>query len=313
MTEIEITINGASSTAKKSGILTSGMVGVPVSFNIDEHWNGLSIIPVFRCGDVIKDNILLDNRTTVPHEVLESGGHVLYVGAEGRTTDGKLVIPTIWARVGTVQCGAKATGDLGLEPTPSQFDRFMEEVGKIDSKVTDAVTEVVKSGALKGEKGDTGATGPQGLQGEKGDTGATGAAGADGKDGISITVKSVSESTADGGSNVVTFSDGKTVTVKNGSKGDKGDKGDTGAQGIQGPRGYTGETGATGPQGPQGEKGETGATGPQGPQGEKGETGATGASGYTPVKGTDYFTDADKAELVETVLAALPVYSGEVV
>lgn len=45
----------------------------------------------------------------------------------------------------------------------------------------------------------------------------------DGEDGTSVTVKSVSESTVDGGSNVVTFSDGKTVTIKNGSKGNKGD------------------------------------------------------------------------------------------
>ena len=44
----------------------------------------------------------------------------------------------------------------------------------------------------------------------------------DGKDGTSVTVTSVSESTADGGSNVVTFSDGKTVTIKNGNKGDTG-------------------------------------------------------------------------------------------
>ena len=41
----------------------------------------------------------------------------------------------------------------------------------------------------------------------------------DGKDGTSVTVKSVSESTEDGGSNVVTFSDGTTLTVKNGSSG----------------------------------------------------------------------------------------------
>ena len=61
------------------------------------------------------------------------------------------------------------------------------------------------------------------LKGEKGDTGATGSAG---KDGTSVTVSNVSTSTADGGSNVVTFSDGKTLTVKNGSKGSKGDKGD---------------------------------------------------------------------------------------
>ena len=49
--------------------------------------------------------------------------------------------------------------------------------------------------------------------------GEPGAAGSNGKDGTSVTVKSVSESTADGGSNVVTFSDGKTLTVKNGKTG----------------------------------------------------------------------------------------------
>ena len=43
--------------------------------------------------------------------------------------------------------------------------------------------------------------------------------GENGDNGTSVTVKSVSESSADGGSNVVTFSDGKTLTVKNGSKG----------------------------------------------------------------------------------------------
>lgn len=40
--------------------------------------------------------------------------------------------------------------------------------------------------------------------------------GKDGEDGMSITVASVSESTEDGGENVVTFSDGNTLTVKNG-------------------------------------------------------------------------------------------------
>lgn len=49
-----------------------------------------------------------------------------------------------------------------------------------------------------------------------------------GKDGTSVTIKNVSESTADGGSNVVTFSDGKSLTVKNGSKGSPGDPGSPG-------------------------------------------------------------------------------------
>lgn len=37
-----------------------------------------------------------------------------------------------------------------------------------------------------------------------------------------------------------------------------------------------------------------------------GTAGANGADGYTPVKGVDYFTSADKSELVSSVLAELP-------
>ena len=38
----------------------------------------------------------------------------------------------------------------------------------------------------------------------------------------------------------------------------------------------------------------------------------TGPAGYTPEKGVDYYTDADKQEMVQAVIAALPVYNGEV-
>lgn len=62
----------------------------------------------------------------------------------------------------------------------------------------------------------------------------------DGEDGTSVTVSSVSESTASGGTNVVTFSDGKQLNVKNGKDGGKGDKGDTGATGSAGATGQRG-------------------------------------------------------------------------
>lgn len=52
-----------------------------------------------------------------------------------------------------------------------------------------------------------------------------------------------------------------------------------------------------GPQGEQGEKGDKGDTG------AAGAAGADGKDGYTPVKGTDYFTEADKQEIVSAVLA----------
>lgn len=66
---------------------------------------------------------------------------------------------------------------------------------------------------------------------------------------------------------------------------------------IMGPQGPKGDTGAQGPKGDTGGKGDKGDTG---------ATGATGAAGKTPVKGTDYFTETDKQELVAAVLAALP-------
>lgn len=104
---------------------------------------------------------------------------------------------------------------------------------------------------------------------------------------------------------------------------------------IMGPRG---EKGDTGPQGPQG---NTGLQGPRGEKGDKGDKGDIGATpqltagnvqtldagsdasvsisgsveapvlrfgiprGYTPVKGTDYFTDADKQTLVAELKASL--------
>ena len=57
-------------------------------------------------------------------------------------------------------------------------------------------------------------------------------------------------------------------------------------------------------------KGDTGAQGPQGIQGEPGQKGATGEAGHTPVKGVDYFTDAEKSEMIQAVLDALPAAEG---
>lgn len=137
-----------------------------------------------------------------------------------------------------------------------------------------------KDGA-KGEKGDTGAQGPKGDKGEQGIQGEKGADGAPGKDGA------------------------QGPKGDTGATGPKGDKGEQGIQGIQGPKGDKGDTGATGPRGEQGIQGPTGAQGPKGDTGATGATGPKGADGYTPVKGTDYFTDADKAEMVEEVITTM--------
>lgn len=96
----------------------------------------------------------------------------------------------------------------------------------------------------------------------------------------------------------------KGVDYFDGEKGDKGDQGEPGADGAKGDKGDKGDPG---------EKGETGERGPQGEQGPAGPAGADGkdgADGKTPVKGTDYYTEADKTEMVNRVLSALPAWNG---
>jgi hypothetical protein len=169
-------------------------------------------------------------------------------------------------------------------------------------KGEDGYTPVKGVDYFDGKDGAPGANGKDGADGKDGKDGVDGAKGADGKDGASISHywngTALVISSASGTSPGVDLKGAKGDTGPQGTKGDKGDKGDTGSQGAGGPQGPKGDTG---PQGPKGDKGDTGANGKD------------GADGKTPVKGTDYWTPADKAAIVADVIAALPVYNGEVV
>ena len=57
--------------------------------------------------------------------------------------------------------------------------------------------------------------------------------------------------------------------------------------------------------GAPGEKGETGAQGEKGDKGDPGANGANGEDGYTPLRGTDYWTEADKDEIKSYVDTAI--------
>lgn len=124
--------------------------------------------------------------------------------------------------------GDSVKGDDGVSPTVA--------VSKSGKVTTVSITD---------KNGTTTATINDGADGK---TPVKGTDYVDGKDGASVTVSSVSESSVDGGSNVVTFSDGKKLNVRNGK---------------------------------------------------------TGTPGKTPEKGVDYFTEADKVEMVERVRTSM--------
>lgn len=174
------------------------------------------------------------------------------------------------------------------------------------------------------QRGRQGEQGPQGIQGIQGNPGANGQDGANGKDGKDFTVLGMFETldalqaahptgsagnawavgTAESNS-VYLWDTDENAWVNLGAL-----QGPAGPQGVAGPAGPQGEQGIQGEQGPQGVAGPTGPQGEQGPQGIQGEQGPQGEAGYSPIRGTDYWTEEDKAEIISDVLASLPNASG---
>ena len=161
---------------------------------------------------------------------------------------------------------------------------------------------------ITSESGTTSANlvGPQGPQGEKGDKGDKGDPFTIAK--VYDSVDAMNQGYATDGVPVGGF-----VAIETGDVNDE----DNAKLYIKGTTAYeyltdlSGAQGLTGPQGETGPQGPAGSAGPVGPQGPAGADGKAGQDGRTPVKGTDYFTAADKQEIVTAVINALPVYGGE--
>lgn len=132
---------------------------------------------------------------SLPFVTEADNGKVLQV------TDGR------WAAAEAPQGGADGESISVVSITEST-----EDGGENVVTFSDGSTLTVKNGS----KGNTGANGKDGADGKDG---VDGKDGIDGIDGTSVSIVSITQSEEDGGSNVVTFSDGSTLTVKNGKAG----------------------------------------------------------------------------------------------
>lgn len=131
---------------------------------------------------------------------------------------------------------------------------------------------------------------------ENGNVMVEGGSGGGGGDGFSPVVNVTQ--TSDGAEITITDKDGTTTaTVLNGKDGKDGAKGEKGDTGPAGPKGETGATGPQGEKGDPGDKGDQGIQGEPGADGAKGDKGDKGDAGYSPVRGTDYWTASDIAQI----------------
>lgn len=315
---IKVTFNKTCGRCVRSEPLTSGMVGQTVEFEYSTDFDGLTLTAVFTNGKTTVDVLNPDKQCAIPHEVLDTVGAVVKVGIYA-VRGSELVIPTVYATIGIVLKGADPSGDVSADPTLPVWAQIKALIGNLDDLDTEAknnlvaaINEAAQSGGgssasiamrvdggyiqystdngktwvnliaeaeLKGDKGDAGADGKNGIDGVNGK---------DGADGITPHI-------GDNGNWFI----GNDDTGKP-SQGEQGAKGDTGPQGPKG---------ETGPKGPQGEAGPKGDPGEKGGKGDPGTPGKNGADGHTPIKGTDYWTASDKAEIVEDTKNAIDLSS----
>ena len=126
-------------------VVTSGSVNVyNVQFFFNSAWDGLDRTAVFMAGD-FKISILLDenNQCQIPWEVLQEKKRTLYAGVYG-TKDGNVVLPTIWAALGTIQEGV-SIGDNAQPPTPSVYEQILALIGNLEDLDTYAKDSLVSA------------------------------------------------------------------------------------------------------------------------------------------------------------------------
>ncbi|MBR4086994.1 MAG: BppU family phage baseplate upper protein [Clostridia bacterium] len=217
----------------------------------------------------------LSKNCTVNFEALKADNHTLI--NECYIDDGKIVYEfkqntpegetcQVTAYPGTVKCQFKLIGENGRIISSPRFTIVVEEAVCNEGEIGDSVSEATALTELV------------------------------------AAMRSIKKEADDGNFNGATFTpsvsaDG-VLSWSNNKELDnpepvniKGEKGDQGIQGIQGEKGEKGD------QGIQGEKGDKGDQGIQGEKGDKGD------DGYTPVKGVDYYTEAERKGLIEEILS----------
>ncbi len=176
--------------------ITTSSVGIPVAFNFDAVWDGLTKIAVFRGSGVDVEVALLTDAAVVPPEVLTTAGGDLYIGVYGRSAYGDLVIPTIWGKAGHIYDGTVPADPDPADPTP-EWSYQVQTAASEALRIAQGLAAAAAAGDFDG---------------------------ADGQDGYSpnVTIADIS-----GGHSVtitdVTHTSGQTFNVMDGERGDDGD------------------------------------------------------------------------------------------
>ena len=104
---------------QERGLLTTGSVGETVELDFSDDWDGLEKFAVWRAYDVSESAAIYDDTIEIPARVLMKPDVNLLLGIYGINTAGTVVIPTVYADLGTIREGANLSGAENYE-VPSE-------------------------------------------------------------------------------------------------------------------------------------------------------------------------------------------------
>lgn len=104
---------------QKEPVTSGSSNAYEVQFEFSPEWEEMEKTAVFQAGYAEKSVVLTGESCAVPREVLREPGYFLMAGVCGRLGE-DLLMPTVWANLGSILEGAGQEGDIPGPDAPPE-------------------------------------------------------------------------------------------------------------------------------------------------------------------------------------------------